>query len=155
MRLPSAEQLRPIAEKYDSKLIEWGKVFAGTPVLLAYLFGSRAEGRVHLGSDIDVAVLLEEGLTRQEQRRWQMKLIGRLIDALRTDRVDLLILNDAPPFLRHRVIRPRRRLYVRDERVRVDFEVRTMQEWFDWRPHREWMERWWCQRILAEAESSA
>lgn len=135
--------------------IEWHKVFAGTPVILAYLFGSHAEGRMHQGSDIDVAVLLEEGLSRREQGRWQMKLIGRLMDVLCTDEADLLILNNAPSFLRHRVIRPRRRLYIRDEKVRVDFEVQTMREWFDWRPHRERMERWWRQRILAEAASSA
>jgi predicted nucleotidyltransferase len=117
--LPSAEQLGSI---------EWDKVFDDTPVILAYLFGSHAEGRIHQGSDIDVAVLLEEGLSWQERGRWQIKLIGRLIDVFQADEVDLLILNDAPPFLRHRVIRPRRRLHVRDEKVRVDFEVRTMRQ---------------------------
>ncbi|HWQ14772.1 MAG TPA: nucleotidyltransferase domain-containing protein [Roseiflexaceae bacterium] len=109
-------------------------VFAGTPVLVAYLFGSRAEGRAHGRSDVDVAVLFPRELPKEERWRWQLELIGRLTDAYRTDDVDLVILNDAPPLLRYEVIRRRRVLYNRDDEARVAFEVRAMQEWFDWAP---------------------
>ena len=109
-------------------------IFDDTPVLVAYLFGSHATGRAGQASDRDIAVLLEAGLTRQERGRWQLELIGRLIDFYRSDAIDLVILNDAPPLLRFEVIRVRHVIYNRDDEARVAFEVRTMQEWFDWAP---------------------
>ena len=109
-------------------------VFDGTPVLVAYLFGSHAVGRVGPNSDCDIAVLIERSLTRQERGRWRLELIGRLIDFYRSDAIDLVVLNDAPPLLRFEVIRVRHVLYNRDDEARVVFEVRTMQEWFDWAP---------------------
>ena len=109
-------------------------IFDGTPVLVAYLFGSHAVGRASPASDRDIAVLLEPGLTRQERGRWRLVLIGRLIDFYRSDAIDLVVLNDAPPLLRFEVIRVRHVLYNRDDEARVAFEVRTMREWFDWAP---------------------
>jgi predicted nucleotidyltransferase len=109
-------------------------VFDDTPVLVAYLFGSHAIGRVGPNSDRDIAVLLDPSLTRQERGRWRLELIGRLIDFYRSDAVDLVILNDAPPLLRFEVIRVRHVLYNCDDEARVVFEVRAMQEWFDWAP---------------------
>jgi uncharacterized protein len=113
---------------------ELQSVFDGTPVLVAYLFGSHAVGRVGPNSDRDIAVLLERGLTQQERGRWRLEMIGRLIDFYRSDAIDLVILNDAPPLLRFEVIRVRHVLYNRDDEARVAFEVRAMQEWFDWAP---------------------
>lgn len=117
------------------------RVFDQTPVLVAYLFGSHAVGRVGPNSDCDIAVLLEPGATRLERGRWQIELIGRLIDYYRSDAIDLVILNDAPPLLRFEVIRVRHVLYNRDDEARVAFEVRTMQEWFDWAPRYERMQQ--------------
>jgi hypothetical protein len=117
------------------------RVFEGTPVVVAYLFGSHAVGRGGPASDRDIAVLLEPGLTRQERGRWRIELIGRLIDFYRSDSIDLVVLNDAPPLLRFEVIRVRHVLYNRDDEARVAFEVRAMQEWFDWAPRYRRMQR--------------
>jgi predicted nucleotidyltransferase len=110
------------------------QVFDGTPVLVAYLFGSHAVGRAGSNSDYDLAVLLDTSLTQRERGRWRLELIGRLIDYYRRDAIDLVVLNDAPPVLKFEVIRVRHVLYNRDDEARVAFEVRTMQEWFDWAP---------------------
>lgn len=109
-------------------------VFADTPVLVAYLFGSRADGRTHARSDVDIAVLLAPDASREEQGRWQLELIGRIGSIYHTDRVDVVILNDAPPLVCYEVLRHRNVLYNRDDEARVAFEVRVMQEWFDWAP---------------------
>jgi len=76
-----------------------------------------------------------------ERGRWRLALIGRLIDAYQSDAIDLVILNDAPPLLCFEVIRVRHVLYNRDDEARVAFEVRTMQEWFDWEPRYTRMQR--------------
>jgi predicted nucleotidyltransferase len=114
--------------------ISFDTIFADTPVVVAWLFGSRASGRVHARSDIDIAVLLAPETTQEERERWRLELIGRLSAVYRSDAIDLAILNDAPPLLRYEALRPRHVLYNCDDEARVTFEVRTMQEWFDWAP---------------------
>lgn len=105
-------------------------------VVAAYLFGSLAEGRATPYSDIDIAVLLTrvpDLLAGEPDRQLQ------LMDGLRrfADReVDVVILNTAPPLLQNQVLKYGRRLYERDRRVRVDFEVRAGQVYADLKPMR-------------------
>ncbi len=126
-------------------------VFDNTPVVIAYLFGSRTVGRSGPASDYDIAVLIAPELSSAERGRWRLELIGRLIDAYRSDAIDLVILNDAPPLLRFEVIRVRHVLYNRDDEARVAFEVRTMQEWFDWEPRYTRMQRARLRTFAGEA----
>jgi len=135
-------------ERYS---VDWTLYLEDTPVLVAYLFGSQACGKPHPRSDIDIAVLLQEGLSSLERQRWRLALIARLSRAFRTDDVDVVVLNEAPPMLRYEVIRPRHILFCRDEGARVAFEVRTMQEWFDWKPRFDRLQAAWCRHILQKA----
>ena len=135
--------------------VDYQVIFADTPVVLAYLFGSQVEGRTHAGSDVDVAVLFDEGLSPVEQGRWQLELISRLTDVWHADRIDLIVLNRAPAFLQHQVIKARRRVYVRDEAERVRFEVQVMRNWFDWQPYYSELNRLWLRRVQERAEGHA
>jgi hypothetical protein len=54
--------------------------------------------------------------------------------ALAGPRLDMTILNDAPPALQHRVIRDGRLLFASDEGRRVEFETRVIQEFLDFQP---------------------
>jgi uncharacterized protein len=116
-------------------------IFEDTPVLIAYLFGSHAVGRAGPESDYDIAVLFAPELSSAEHGHWRLELIGRLIDVYHSDAIDLIILNDASPLLCFEVLRVRHVLYNRDDEARVAFEVRTMQEWFDWEPRYTRMQR--------------
>jgi predicted nucleotidyltransferase len=129
------------------------ELFKDTPVLVAYLFGSRANGHARPSSDRDIAVLLEPHLSSIERGRWRLQLIGRLIDFYRSDAIDLIVLNDAPPMLRFEVIRNRHVLYNRDDEARVAFEVQTMQEWFDWAPRYRRLQRARIQRFATQPSS--
>ncbi|MGB9723294.1 MAG: type VII toxin-antitoxin system MntA family adenylyltransferase antitoxin [Chloroflexia bacterium] len=131
--------------------VDWAAYLDDTPVLVAYLFGSRARGEPHPRSDIDIAVLLQEGLPSLEKQRWRLALIARLSRVLRTDDVDVVVLNEASPMLRYEAIRPRRVLFCRDEEARVAFEFRTMQEWFDWQPRFDRLQTAWCRYVLQKA----
>lgn len=129
--------------------VDYEMLFADTPVVVAYLFGSRAEGRAHAQSDYDVGVLLPVCLATDECSKWRMELLGRLMDAYHADVVDVVILNEAPPLLRYEVIRHRHVLFNRDDEARVAFEVRTMQEWRDWEPRLRRLLRARMQRFAA------
>ena len=126
-------------------------IFNDTPVLVAYLFGSHTVGRAGPASDYDIAALCTPELSSAERGRWRLKLLGRLIDAYRSDAIDLVMLNDAPVLLRFEVIRVRQVLYNRDDEARVAFEVRTMQEWFDWEPRYTRMQRARLKQFASEA----
>ncbi|GBC87819.1 hypothetical protein HRbin12_01837 [bacterium HR12] len=102
-------------------------------VVVAYLFGSAARGRAGPLSDLDVAVLLAEGTDAASA---QLDLIGDLAAATGTDRVDVVVLNEAPNELAFRVVRDGRLLLCRDDAARVRHRVRTTLEYLDLEPLR-------------------
>ena len=53
------------------------------------------QGRDHRESDVDLAVLLRPGLTREERFETRLALTSSLIAALHCNDVDLVVLNHA------------------------------------------------------------
>lgn len=100
-------------------------------VLLGYLFGSAATGRMGPLSDIDVAVLVDEGEVAAG------RIEDALCRALGTDRIDLVVLNRAPSPLAYRVIKHGRLLYSAGNLVKEGFESRTVMDYLDFQPVRE------------------
>ena len=70
----------------------------------AYIFGSVAHGRTHPDSDIDIAVLLGRRLPDSRALSYRLRLGSDLGVALGRSDVQLVILNQAPPLLAHRVL---------------------------------------------------
>ncbi len=91
-------------------------------ILFAYLFGSRAGGRPRPDSDWDVAVFLRDGMTKRQRFDVRVRLAAELEEL---GKVDVVVLNDAPPLLAHRVLTGRRVL-VRDKIALVRFFIKTM-----------------------------
>lgn len=101
----------------------------GAAVQCAWLFGSTARGEAGPLSDVDVAVLLDENVARENH----LDIAAALAEELERSapRIDLTVLNEAPPALRHRVILDGLLLLERDPRQRIDFEVRSIREALD------------------------
>lgn len=72
---------------------------------MAYLFGGYAEGRAHGESDVDLGVLLDRTRFAGTRERFDegVRVAVALATALRHPRVDLVVLNDAPPGLAARI----------------------------------------------------
>ncbi len=100
------------------------------PIVLAYLFGSRASGTEVAGSDYDVGVLFAGPVPSDVPFELQHRLAVRL----GTGSVDLVVLNRAPVELQYNVIAQGRVVYQADEATRVEFEARTMSVYFDQLP---------------------
>ena len=96
-------------------------------VRFAYLFGSRASGKTGPLSDTDIAAFLDPAENAFDYR---LLLIERLSRALRSDRLDLVILNEAPPELKFAVIK-HGKVLKEDRNARVPFEARTISEYLD------------------------
>lgn len=122
-------------------------------VIAAYLFGSTVMEITHNESDVDIAVLVDEGkkeeMDRTEPYGYEAGMVAELSKALGTDRVDLVVLNGAPPLLAHQVISKGKLLFSRDDRARTAFEVRTKLRYLDTKPLREIQRRYLYRRIRA------
>ncbi|AKB63339.1 type VII toxin-antitoxin system MntA family adenylyltransferase antitoxin [Methanosarcina mazei] len=103
-------------------------------VKLAYLFGSTARGESNCLSDIDIAVLFDDALLRKESFDPQVELISELTCILKTDNVDLVVLNDSPLLLTYNIIREGI-ILKSDEPLRVKFETKMMSRYLDERYH--------------------
>ena len=90
----------------------------------AYLFGSAATGRTRADSDVDVAVLLRRRLGSRHPLDYRLKLMTDLGAALHRSDVDVVILNDAPPLLAHRILSKGQLVFERSASARVRFQVR-------------------------------
>ena len=104
-------------------------------IVFAYLFGSVATDRTHRSSDTDLAVYVEPDEYRRLDRSapygYLAEITGALTDALATDDVNVVILNDAPPLLADRVARDGLLILSRDDDRRLSWLVRTKSRYCD------------------------
>ena len=101
-------------------------------VVLAYLFGSQAEGRARPSSDVDIAVLLPYDTPRSKFFDVRLSLTNELMDLLHKNEVDVVVLNEATPLLAYQVLKNGKVLY-EDSRThpRVGFIVRVTKQYMD------------------------
>lgn len=102
-------------------------------VLLAFLFGSYARGEENGLSDVDVALLLSPDVPREKYFDIRLRYANRIAQSLHDDRVDVVILNTAPPLLRHEAIKGRV-LFERSPETRVQFIVDVQRKYLDLKP---------------------
>jgi len=101
-------------------------------LLAAYLFGSVARGEDSSSSDIDVGILLRT--TRSGKLNDLRFALEADLERALGRRTQVIILNDAPPDLVHRVLYDGRLLLDRDPAARIRFEVRARNDYFDLLP---------------------
>jgi hypothetical protein len=103
-------------------------------ILDAYLHGSQATGRAQTHSDIDVAVYVDESRVPGGGYGYAAELTAHLMSALGTNRIDVAVLNRAPPVLYHRVLRDGRRVLARDLRATTTREGYALSRYCDFVP---------------------
>ncbi len=101
-------------------------------VLEAYLFGSHARGEAQPHSDVDVAVRISEA--PDAPFGYEAELTADIMSALGENRVDVVLLNRAPPLLYHRVLRDGVRLLSRDLMATTVREGQALSRYCDWVP---------------------
>jgi uncharacterized protein len=110
-------------------------IFEGHGVAFAYLFGSQATGEVGPLSDIDIALYFGETVAPEAHFDVRLKVLGELTDLFKTDDIDLIVLNEAPPLLTHRILKGGRLLFSADEKTRIEFETSAVLKYLDWKPY--------------------
>jgi len=125
--------LAPQLFLWDNLSMNYKKVFSKySSIISAYLFGSRARGNFSPISDYDFAIQLDEGkINKHKYVDLKLDLIGDLCKTLKTDNVDIVILNEAPLLLKHRILRDRKVLFCRSHLKRIRNEARILINYLD------------------------
>ena len=103
-------------------------------IVALYCFGSYAGKRVGPLSDVDLAVLIDPQVPQNQYFNKRLSIHALAARILKTDEIDIVILNSAPPLLAHRVLKSRKILYERDSAKRTDFEVQAIRRYLDFVP---------------------
>jgi len=97
-------------------------------VLAVILFGSRARGDDHAGSDVDVCLVLGPG-------RRDASAIGHILLAYASAvDLDVQVFERLPLYVRRRVLKEGRVLFVRDEDALYDVAFRMVRAYESFRP---------------------
>jgi predicted nucleotidyltransferase len=119
-----------------------GAALAERPeVLDAYLFGSHARGEARAHSDVDVAVFVDPARLPESDFGFAAELTSAFMSALETNRIDVVLLNEAPPLLYHRVLRDGVRVFARDLTATTTREGAALSRYCDFVPQLAKIER--------------
>jgi predicted nucleotidyltransferase len=95
-------------------------------IIFAYIFGSYAQNKARADSDVDIAIYLDTAMDVETY----LEIKVRLAEVCKRE-VDLIILNEATPFLRYEVYRNNILLFSRDKACETQYIVKTLFEYSD------------------------
>lgn len=104
-------------------------------VAALWLFGSRARNEHDALSDVDVAVLARNSLTRAALWDAELEWTRLGVEALGTDEVAVQVLNRLPVAVRHGMLREARLLWARSPEIAADFWAWTLKAYLDLKPY--------------------
>lgn len=99
-------------------------------IVLVFLFGSYAQNQASILSDVDIAVLLSPSVPLDQYSEYRSRYIAATAKMLQDDRIDVVILNHAPPLLAHEAIKGRL-LFERSAEARVEYIVNVQRHYLD------------------------
>jgi len=102
-------------------------------VKLAYLFGSAAKGKVGKLSDIDIAVLLDERLSKKDHFHLELELIGRITSLLKINTIDLVVMNESTILMNFNIIKGI--LLKGEDSVKIKVESGILSQYLDIKYH--------------------
>lgn len=106
-----------------------GRVCRKHEISFAYLFGSRAYGRVNKESDFDFAAYTHES-SKEKRFQLRLKLIEELSEIFYPTHVDVVMLNDThSSMLRYEIITNGELVYQRDTETHATYALHAMKEY--------------------------
>ena len=109
------------------------KVFEARPEVSAvYLFGSVIMGMERKGSDLDIAVHLDDNLSVEQMGQHRFELIDVLEQAVSCE-IDLVVLNTASLEIISQVLRYGRLVYTENIDQASSYKLRKQKEYFDFK----------------------
>lgn len=99
----------------------------------AWIFGSVTQGTYREHSDIDIAVLFQEGISAETRFDLRLELMS-CAEEITGRRVDVIDMEAAPLFLQHQIRKTGKLVIEKDRKRRIEFDVKSRREYFDFQP---------------------
>jgi len=119
-------------------------------ILFAYLFGSATRGGFNEESDLDIAVYFDNRMKPEEQFQNRLRLMeylqnrtGRKVEVVNFAEITSI-------FFKFVIIKEGKVILERDHSSRVDFELKTMNDYYDFQPFLREYNRSYIERSLSE-----
>ncbi len=126
-----------VVQEIEKKVSQY---FNNSPgVIAAYVFGSLAKEKTNQFSDIDIAILMGNELKESSYSDFRLKFMTDLSSALEKE-TDVIILNQAPPFLKYQIFKYGKTVFERDVRRSRAFKAKSILEYFDFKPIKDFIE---------------
>lgn len=101
-------------------------------VVLAYVFGSVAEGKAGPLSDFDLAVLFSKNVSPEQYPKLESIIADDIKKVVRYDHIDVINLATARnPVLQHRAVLGGKLIFVTDENIRSALQKRVLESYED------------------------
>ncbi len=108
------------------------------PVVLAYFHGSAARGQATPWSDVDIALVIDDGVPYTAQSRLMRRVQTELDEMCQIANADVRVINEASIVFQGRIVTDGILIYARNDGERVAYESAMRQRYFDFLPiHRE------------------
>lgn len=98
----------------------------------AYLYGSAARGEMTDNSDLDIAIFLAD--PADEEDPLLEERISLELEKTAEREVDIRVINSAPAVFVYQVLKKGKLLFSKDDKRRVEFEVKNIDEYLDFLP---------------------
>ncbi len=110
-------------------------LFKDNNIEFAYFFGSRVKGVANSKSDYDFAIYFSDKVNEHERFERRLKIITKLGGIIKNDNLDLVVLNDVKSvLLKFEIIKDGVVIFEDDHEVRVQFELKSMNFYYDYLP---------------------
>jgi predicted nucleotidyltransferase len=106
-------------------------------IIAFFSFGSIISGDLKPLSDLDFGVIVSNTLDRKKRFDKHLDLIGLLNKVLKTDEVDLILMNDAPLRFSHNILKTGKLLFCSDTGTLTDFIEKTVKVYLDFKYFRD------------------
>jgi len=126
--------MRFLNKQISAKTIRMLKrfLFQNKEILFCYLFGSQTTQNIAPESDVDLAIYFDAGIVKNFSDR-RLELTAEISKFLKRE-ADITILNTVPPFLGYVILKEGKLIFERDQSKRIDFELKKLNEYFDFKP---------------------
>ncbi|MBU0618781.1 nucleotidyltransferase domain-containing protein [Patescibacteria group bacterium] len=118
-----------------ARLKKLADYFKNQPVDLVYLFGSQATGKNTKLSDIDIAVLFKDSISKSRRFDLRCRFISDLMGVLKTEKVEVVDLSQAHLSFAYSIIFPNKTVLVKNESKMVNLEKRIIKQYLDIQPY--------------------
>jgi predicted nucleotidyltransferase len=113
------------------------KISKDSDIIALFAFGSLASDALKPLSDLDFGILVSGKIAKHKRFEKHLELIGLFTEVLRTDEVDLVLMNDAPMRFSHNIIKSGKLMYCGNFGELTDFVEKTTKLYLDFQFFRE------------------